>query len=149
MGGPGYDDFEPNDNYVKVYTPKQAFTPAEWRRMVYQHKPRLRDDATFGAFDCPDASQPAPRRNTSTTALQALNMLNAPFLVEQAERFAARLASEAGDDCDRQIDRAFQLTFGRPPDDEERAAARALVNAHGLAAFCRALFNANEFLYVN
>ncbi len=149
MGGPGYDVFEPNDNYVKVYTPKQAFTPAEWRRMVYQNKPRLREDATFGAFDCPDASQAMPRRNVSTTALQALNLLNGPFVVQQADQFAQRLRSEAGDDVDRQIGRAFQLAFGRSADDVELAAARELIQQHGLPAFCRAVFNANEFLYVN
>ncbi len=148
MGGPGYDVFEPNDNYVRVYTPKQSFTPAEWRRMVYQNKPRMRDDATFGAFDCPDASQAMPRRNVSTTALQALNLLNGPFVVQQADKLAERLQREAGEDMDRQIERGFQLAFGRAAVEQELASARALVREHGLPAFCRALFNANEFLYV-
>jgi hypothetical protein len=149
MGGPGYEVFEPNTNYVKVYTPKQQFGPAEWRRMVYQNKPRLRDDATFGAFDCPDASQAMPRRNTSTTALQALNLLNGPFVVEQAGLFAKRLERDAPGDRDAQIRRAFWLAFGREPEQDERPAAESLVNDHGLAALCRALFNANEFLYLN
>jgi hypothetical protein len=149
MGGPGYEVFEPNDNYVKVYTPKQSFTPAEWRRMVYQNKPRLREDATFGAFDCPDASQAMPRRNVSTTALQALNLLNGPFVVQQSELFAKRVNAEAGDDVERQVGRAFRLAFGRDADAEETAAAKQLVEQHGLTALCRALFNANEFLYVN
>jgi hypothetical protein len=149
MGGPGYDVFEPNTNYVKVYAPKQRFTPAEWRRMVYQNKPRLRQDATFGEFDCPDASQAAPRRNISTTALQALNLLNGPFMVQQAGLLAERLKREAGDDDDRQIHLAMRLAFGRAPDDDELAAARKLITEHGLAIFCRALFNANEFLYLN
>jgi len=55
MGGPGFDLFEPNANYVKVYVTKTAFTPAEFRRMVYQSKPRAELDTFFGAFDCPDA----------------------------------------------------------------------------------------------
>ncbi len=113
MGGPGYEVFEPNTNYVKVYTPKQSFTPAEWRRMIYQNKPRLQQDATFGAFDCPDASQAAPRRNSSTTALQALNLLNGPFLLQQANLFAARLQREAPADEVAQVRRAFALAFGR------------------------------------
>ena len=96
MGGPGYDVFEPNTNYVKVYTPKQSFGPAEWRRMVYQNKPRMRQDATFGEFDCPDASQTMARRNRSTTALQALNLLNGPFVMQQAALFAERLAARSG-----------------------------------------------------
>ena len=92
MGGPGYEVFEPNDKYVKIYIPKCAFGPAEWRRMIYQDKPRMRQDMTFGEFDCPDSSQSAPRRNVSTTALQALNLLNGPFMFEQSRAFAARLA---------------------------------------------------------
>jgi len=149
MGGPGYDVFEPNTNYVKVYTPKREFGQAEWRRMVYQDKPRLRQDATFGAFDCPDSSQAVPRRNVSTTALQALNLLNGPFVVQQAGLLAARLQREAGDDPAAQTKRAFWLAFGRAPDDDELAAAVALVAQQGLTIFCRAMLNANEFLYLN
>jgi hypothetical protein len=148
MGGPGYDVFEPNTNYVKVYKPKQVFGPAEWRRMVYQDKPRSRGDATFAAFDCPDASQQLAKRNVSTTALQALNLLNAPFVVQQSERFAERLSREAPE-VDERIRLAFRLAFAREPADSELAAARHLIESHGLAIFCRALFNANEFLYVN
>ncbi|MEX0675645.1 MAG: DUF1553 domain-containing protein [Pirellulales bacterium] len=148
MGGVGYDVFEPNTNYVKVYTPKQTFGPAEWRRMVYQEKPRSRADATFGEFDCPDASQAMPRRNVSTTALQALNLLNGPFMIQQADLFAARLAREAVNPDD-QIRRAFWLTLSREPDAEELTAARKLIGEQGLMVFCRALFNANEFLYLN
>ena len=60
MGGPGFDLFEPNTNYVKVYTPKKEFGPAECRRMIYQNKPRMQLDDTFGAFDCPDARPDRP-----------------------------------------------------------------------------------------
>ncbi|MDB6025127.1 MAG: Protein of unknown function (DUF1553)/Protein of unknown function (DUF1549)/Planctomycete, partial [Verrucomicrobiales bacterium] len=96
MGGPGYDVFEPNDNYVRVYAPRKAFSPTEWRRMIYQFKPRMQQDATFGAFDCPDGGQIAPRRNTSTTPLQALNLFNSHFMMQQAALFAERLEKEAG-----------------------------------------------------
>ena len=117
--------------------------------MVYQFKPRLQQDPTFGAFDCPDATQTAPRRTTSTTPLQALNLLNDPFLLDQGERFAARLRQEAGAAAPDQVRRAFRLAFGREPSSAEEQAAEKLVQAHGLAAFCRALFNANEFVFVD
>jgi Protein of unknown function (DUF1553)/Protein of unknown function (DUF1549)/Planctomycete cytochrome C/F5/8 type C domain len=149
MGGPGYDVFEPNTNYVKVYVPKKAFCADEWRRMVYQNKPRMRQDATFGEFDCPDSSQTMARRNVSTTALQALNLLNGPFMIEQAGLFAERLKQEAGDDRQEQIRRGFWLALGREPDEDELSAAQALVAREGLLVFCRALYNANEFLHVN
>ncbi len=143
MGGPGFDLFEPNGNYVKVYTPKAKFGPAEFRRMIYQAKPRMELDGVFGAFDCPDAGQIAPRRTISTTALQALNLLNSPFMVEQSSLFAARVERDPAP-----IARAFLLAFGRPPVAEEAAASERLVRDHGLAALCRALFNANEFITV-
>ncbi len=145
-GGPGFDLFEPNGNYVKVYTPKKEFGPAEFRRMVYQNKPRMQLDDTFGAFDCPDGGQIAPKRNASTTPLQALNLLNAPFLVAQAKFLADRAAKDGGEP-EAQVRRAFALAFQRTPSDKELSAAVALAKTHGLPALCRALLNANEFLY--
>ncbi len=149
MGGPGFDLFEPNTNYVKVYTPKQTFGPAEFRRMIYQQKPRMQLDDTFGAFDCPDGGQIAPKRNVSTTPLQALNLLNSNFMTQQAGYMALRVAKEAGPDQDAQVKRAFALCFQREPTAKELSAARKLVKQHGLAALCRALLNANEFVFVD
>jgi hypothetical protein len=148
LGGPGFDLFEPNANYVKVYNPKKAFGPAEWRRMVYQARPRMQLDDVFGAFDCPDGGQIAPRRTISTTPLQALNLLNSRFMVQQSAFFAERVAREAGADPAAQVRRAFRLAFQRDPDEVERAAAVQLVREHGLGTLCRALLNANEFLFV-
>jgi hypothetical protein len=147
-GGPGFDLFEPNTNYVKVYTPRKTFGPEEFRRMVYQSKPRMQLDDTFGAFDCPDGGQVAPRRGSSTTPLQAFNLLNSPFMLQQAEFFAARLRSDAGERVGDQVQRGFQLAFGRATAADEAAAAETLIREHGLPAFCRALLCANEFLYV-
>src|SRR5207249_7903726 len=115
MGGPGFDLFEPNSNYVKVYNPKKEFGPPEWRRMVYQAKPRMQLDDTFGTFDCPDAGQIAPRRTSSTTPLQALNLLNSRFMIEQAEIFSRRLRKDAGAELSGQVRRTFWLTFSREP----------------------------------
>jgi hypothetical protein len=148
MGGPGFDLFEPNDNYVKIYTSKKEFGPEEFRRMVYQNKPRVQLDDTFGAFDCPDAGQIAPRRTSSTTPLQALNLLNSPFALQLAGAFAERLQKEAGANVEAQVCRSFELAFGRKPTDEETTAAVLLIRERGLTVFCRALFNANEFINV-
>jgi hypothetical protein len=129
-----------------VFTPKAELGADAFRRMVYQFKPRLQQDATFGAFDCPDATASAPRRNVSTTALQALNLLNDPFVHGQAERFAERVRKEAGSETAAQVARAFRLAFQRVPTATEAEAAVKLVEEHGLVVFCRALFNANEFV---
>jgi len=148
MGGPGFSFFEPNDNYVRVYTPRREWTPETFRRMVYGTVVRQRPDGVFGAFDCPDGGQIAPRRSRSTTPLQALNLLNSTFVMQQADFFADRLLREAGEEMKAQIVRAFALAFGREPSREEASAAFDLIREQGLPAFCRASFNANEFAYV-
>ena len=68
--------------------------------------------------------------------------------MQQAGFFAERLEKEAGAQPEAQVRRAFALAFARAPADEEVAAAVALIREHGLAVFCRALFNANEFINV-
>ena len=148
MGGPGFDLFEPNNNYVKVYQSKQRFGRAEWRRMVYQSKPRMQLDDTFGAFDCPDAGQVAPKRTHSTTALQALNLLNSPFMVQQSELFADRVRRDAKDGTESQVRLVFELAFQRQPTQQELASATHVVHESGLVVLCRAILNANEFLHV-
>lgn len=149
MGGPGFSFFEPNDNYVRVYAPRHDWSPDTFRRMIYGTVIRQRPDSVFGAFDCPDAGQIAPTRSRSTTPLQALNLLNSSFIVQQANLFAARLEKEAGDNARLQVRRAFSLVFQREPDRHELSAAAKLVREQGLSIFCRALLNANEFTYLD
>jgi len=148
MGGPGFSPFQPNTNYVRVYQPKEEFGPAEWRRMVYMSKVRMEQDSVFGAFDCPDAGLIAPRRTQSTTAVQALGLFNSRFTEEQADLMAERCRREAGSGAPPVVRRVFELAFGRQPDDVERRASEQLVAQYGLPSLCRALFNANEFLFL-
>jgi mono/diheme cytochrome c family protein len=148
MGGPGYNVWEKNTNYVAIYKPRAELSGDAFRRMVYQFKPRSQADPTFGAFDCPDAALAVPKRNVSTTALQALNLLNSEFVIRQAAFFARRLEKEAGSDPARQAEQAFRLAFGRNPTPPELTAAVSLIKSHGATALCRALYNANEFIYV-
>jgi mono/diheme cytochrome c family protein len=147
-GGPGFSLFEPNGNYVRVYKPKETFGPEEFRRMIYMQKTRMHGDGTFSAFDCPDGGQIAPKRNASTTPLQALNLLNGAFLLQQSDLLAAR-AKQASDAPVSQVRQVFRLAFQRLPTKAEEDAAAKLVQEHGLAALCRAVLNANEFLYVD
>jgi hypothetical protein len=88
------------------------------------------------------------KRSVSTTPLQALNLLNSPQVIEQARRLAERATREAGKDWGRQVDRVFQLILCRSPLASERAACVAAAQEHGLATVCRALFNSNEFLFL-
>ena len=148
QGGPGFDLFEANTNYVKVYNSKREFGHDDFRRMIYQSKPRMQLEDTFGTFDCPDAGQVAPKRNSSTTALQALSLLNSPFLLQHADAFAKRVQATSSKSVESQVDCAFQLGLGRLPTPDERAASVALVQQHGLPMLCRAIYNTHEFVSV-
>jgi mono/diheme cytochrome c family protein len=147
-GGPGFDLFEPNTNYVKVYNSKREFGRDDFRRMIYQSKPRMQLEDTFGTFDCPDAGQVTPKRTSSTTALQALSLLNSPFLLQQSEAFAKRVEESSPKTPDAQVERAFLLGLGRLPTADERAASVRLVQQYGLPLLCRAIYNTHEFVSV-
>ena len=116
--------------------------------MVYATKVRMEQDAVFGAFDCPDGSLAMPRRGTSTTPLQSLNLFNSGFTLQQAETLAARARQHADDDVASAVRRAWRLALQRSPTPDELADAAALVESSGLTALCRALLNSNEFLFV-
>jgi hypothetical protein len=148
IGGPGYSVWEPNTNYVVVFNPLSDPGQPSWRRMVYQFRPRGQLDTIFGGFDCPDAALVAPRRNRSTTPLQALNLFNGPFMIGQCRAMAGRVSREVGEDPARQVDRAFELVLGRSPGPYEAADSRSVVERHGLATLARVLFNTNEFLFL-
>jgi hypothetical protein len=147
-GGPGFSFFEPNENYVRVYNPRATWPENTFRRMVYGTVVRQRPDGVFGAFDCPDAGQIAPKRTSSTTPLQALNLLNSGFILDQSEFLARRLEREAGANWEAQVRLAFRLAFQREATEDELNDSSDFVRNQNLPLFCRALLNANEFVYL-
>jgi hypothetical protein len=149
MGGPSYQLYKYRTVNVAIYEALDDYGPATWRRGVYRQPARAIRDDLLGAFDCPESAQRAPRRESTTTALQALSLLNGPFTVQQAGFLAERARTEPGANAsmEAQVRHAFLLTFGRFPTPTEATAARELAGKEGLRALCRALLNANEFLY--
>lgn len=146
-GGPGFSPFEVEMENVRHYHPKKKFGPDDWRRMVYMTKIRQEREQVFGAFDCPDASQAVPKRSRSTTPLQALNLLNSQFVIQQADLFADLLELES-DDREAQIRTAYERCFNRPATDMEISDANSFIEAEGLNQFTRAMLNTNEFVFI-
>ena len=81
--------------------------------------------------------------------LQALALLNDPFVVHQATRFAGRLRREAGEDLQAAVQKAFEHALGRPPTDAKARRTLEYARAHGLENLCRVVFNLNEFYLVD
>ena len=145
-GGPGFNFFKTRGG-LNGFPPLEQFSSNEMRRMIYAHKVRMEQVPVFGAFDCPDAGQAMPRRSQSTTAIQALNLFNSPFVNERAAQLAARVEKERPTNQHQQVLRAFQLTLGRDPSATELQAALQTSAQHGFNSVCRVLFNCSEFLF--
>lgn len=147
--GPGYEDFEYQEEYAPVYRYIPANAPALWRRSIYRYIVRTTTHQFLATLDCPNAANLTPVRDHTTTALQALALLNNDFMRDQAHRFAARLQNECGDNLEAKIERAFLLTFARTPSEREMKASLEVIKQSSVAVFCLTLFNANEFVFVD
>ncbi len=149
------------------------------RRSVYVFVRRNTRYPMFEAFDMPDTHESCPRRDVTTSPVQALTMLNSAPAMEWAEGLAARVLDGGGDNREAQIAVAYRLAYSRPPTAEESkmafdflqrqreiVAARArsggriaevaslpagvdAVDAAALVDFCHMLINSNEFVYIN
>ena len=119
-----------------------------WRRLIYQERMRRVDDKNFTAFDFPDCGQIRARRPVSTTPLQALNLMNSDFVVEQSKLIAERAKKESAGDKAAALIRCFQLLLDRDPAEDETELCSQVAKQEGLDIVCRALINSNEFAFL-
>ena len=130
--------------------------PAERnRRSVYVCVKRNLRYPLFSLFDSPDRTETCARRFVTTTAPQALTLLNDRIVLGVAKTFAARAMKEAGTDAEALTDRIFVLALSRLPTSEERAAVQTYLTKRGgvttetVTDLCHVVLNLNEFLYVD
>jgi hypothetical protein len=125
-------------------------------RSVYLPVLRDRLPDVLDLFDFAEPSLVTGDRETTNVPVQALYLMNSPFVQARAEALADRLMRE-GDDESR-IRRAFLLCFGRTPAaDETKMAASFLARGSSLAGddekqrrrlladCCQALLSTAEF----
>jgi hypothetical protein len=104
-------------------------------------------------FDKPDMMFSCARREQSTHAPQALELMNGRTSNELADSLARRLVTERKTPVQR-VDRAFRLTTGRLPSQKERTRALTFLAKYkteerAMKEFALALLNLNAFLYVD
>ncbi len=152
---------------------------AQDRRSVYVFVRRNSRYPMLESFDMPDTHESCSRRSTTTTAPQALALLNSEHTLGWAQGMAGRVLERAGADRGRQVEAGFRLAYARTPDSwekdtvltfldtqreivAERAAAgqglllpdfypelMSEVEAAAVVDFCHMLLNSNEFVYRN
>lgn len=142
MGGPGFRLYRYLANNVSTYIPLDAPGPETHRRAVYHQNARASVVDVLNDFDLPDIAFAAPKRANTTTPLQALTLFNNRFTLDMARALAERLG-----DADP-VGQAYALAFQRKPSESEQKAALGLIARHGRTAFCRALLNTNELIYL-
>ena len=123
------------------------------RRTLYMIYKRNLVLPFMGVFDAPDMQLSCPRREESTHAPQALELLNGQISNNLAKFFADRLAESRKTDAER-IDLAWRLATGHSPTlKEKQLAAQYLAEKPGdpvrLKELALDVFNLNSFLYVN
>lgn len=127
------------------------------RRTLYGYVSRHRLNDLLRLFDFPDPNLTAGERSVTTVPLQQLFVLNSDFMVGQSKTLAARVQREAETD-EAQIERLFNLCFGRSPSEAELALGREFLQygdpqsadqMSPLEQYCLALLGTNEFAYLD
>ncbi len=112
--------------------------PDEFRRSLYIQVRRSLPLGVLETFDAPLMTPNCELRKPSTTAPQALMLMNNDFLIEQSEAFARRVAADAGAESAVRVRRAWALALGQEPTATQVEAAIAFLDAQ------RADFDAAE-----
>ena len=134
------------------------YKPAQWavtkdarehdRRSIYLLAKRNLRLPFLENLDAPALQTSCARRESSTHAPQALELLNGSLSNDLANAFARRLELEAGSEPEQIATQAFQLALGRSPRPDEQSRSVEFLREQPLSEFALALFNLNEFLYV-
>jgi hypothetical protein len=162
-GGPGvYPELPPELAVAKAAWPVPADAREGNRRSVYVFAKRNLRYPLFSTFDAPDGNETCARRFQTTTAPQALMLLNGKAALDIARAFAQRVLADAGRDPAHVVERACRLALGRAPQSDERQTLLAFLDresalgkgskdafASAVVDLCHALLNLNEFLYVD
>jgi hypothetical protein len=127
------------------------------RRTVYAKISRHELDNLLRLFDFPDANITSSKRSETTVPQQQLFVLNSPFMVEQAKAFSARIHREVAENDEARIHRAFELAYGRPPEETELAIGQSYLSGEQdpgsqlsrWESYAQALLGSNEFMYID
>ncbi len=123
------------------------------RRSLYVKFQRNTPDTLLQLFDIANGLASVSERNKTTTPIQSLMMFNGKWVLTRAERMSEQLIKRFPDQSRELLIEAFELAWGREPQESELDAAREFVGepirSDALVDFCHVILNSNEFLYVD
>lgn len=120
-------------------------------REIYARVGHEHSSLVASLFDAPATGTILPRRNESTTAPQALFMMNDASVIKASRAIAERLFA-TGDPKDTLIDDVYRLIYGRLATPREQTAGVAFLNGLDPSerwTYFQVLLCANEFIHVD
>lgn len=91
------------------------------RRSLYVFVLRNSPYPLLDTFDWANPQSVHNRREVTTTAPQALALVNSDLVLEWSKSLAGRVIKEAGGNESAQIDRVYEILYARKPDTQEKA----------------------------
>ena len=151
MGGPSFKDFvidKPEHSPHYEYHLHDPEDRKSHRRSIYRFIVRSQQQPFMTTLDCADPSMQVGRRSESVSPLQALAMLNNSLVLTMSKHFAVKLENSSGD-LAAQVRRGWHEAIGRPLPAKDGDTLIHYAKEHGLANYCRLLFNLNSFTFVD
>ena len=136
IGGPSVKPYQPEGVWEETAGSKYEPDKGEnlYRRSLYTFWKRTAPHPMMTTFDSSERNTCVVRRQSTSTPLQALVLLNDTQFVEAARRIGERAMKEGGTTADARIVYAFRLLAGRKPAERELKILRRLY-AEQLALF--------------
>ncbi len=97
-----------------------AVDGSRFNRSIYTKVLRNTRDPLLDVFDAPQNFSSTSSRDTTTTPVQSLLLINSQFMLLRSKAMADRIDKESNGDENRAIEQAYWLVYGRKPNDEER-----------------------------
>jgi hypothetical protein len=162
VGGPSIMTRVDDQLVQQLYKPSQWQLPRDAsqhdRRSLYLIAKRNLRLPFMETFDGPALLSSCARRESSTHAPQALELLNGDTSNELAKAFAQRLSSFAPPESAAPrrnasshpliVNKAFEFALGRQPTSTELKTSLQFLQDNTLEEFALAIFNLNDFAYV-
>jgi len=119
--------------------------PDNHRRTVYGRISRGRMSSMLQLYDFPEPVMHSPERDTTTSPLQQLFVMNSPFMEDQARALVARVKNVT--EPTEKIRTMYHDVFARNPSRRELALAEDYLKTGTLNEYAHALLCANEVIF--
>ncbi len=124
LGGPSVKPYQPAGLWEEIAMGRPRYDQGKgddlYRRSLYTFWKRTVPPPSMTTFDAADRSVCSVKRQSTSTPLQALVLLNDTQFVEAARFVGQRMVKEGGATDEARVSWAFRLVTSRTPSDKER-----------------------------